>query len=225
MKRGVRRSWWWAWRTGAATLLGVATTLALAYGGAALSSETDFVGLGDANLDVLREGNAWWDIAHIASGLPDIETVRRIRAISNWSPDLDPVVGDDVAIDPVAQKLVDGGTPCDLYLIGWPARCLWGIDARLEHVQVGLEPVPEWLEEIRFVHHPFPTRIWWPGMLANVAVFGGGWLALLAGPGVTRWWLRRQRGGCPECGYDVKGLQPGAACPECGAATSRVYPQ
>lgn len=29
-------------------------------------------------------------------------------------------------------------------------------------------------------------------------------------------WTGRRRGGCVDCGYDLKGLPPGSVCPECG---------
>ncbi|HZW06110.1 MAG TPA: hypothetical protein VFF65_03220, partial [Phycisphaerales bacterium] len=180
-----------------------------------------FAGTGNGDPGILRERNTWWDVVHATSGTPDIETVRRIRAIDRWSMDLDMPPADDPAIEAGEERppLVAGGSFCDVYLIGWPVRCLWGIDARLDRQQIGLEPVPEWLEEVRFVHNPFPTRAWWPGMAANLALFGGAWLLVLTGPGVIRSWQRRRKGGCPACGYNVSGV---AVCPECGTPVRRA---
>ena len=46
------------------------------------------------------------------------------------------------------------------------------------------------------------------------------WVALLLA--VMRWrrrTIRKRRGLCVECGYDLRGSRAGAACPECGRAT------
>ncbi len=68
-----------------------------------------------------------------------------------------------------------------------------------------------------------PTRILWPGFLADSLVFGAGWLALLAGPGFAirfvRRALRRRAGRCERCAYDLRGLPRDAPCPECGRPT------
>lgn len=71
-----------------------------------------------------------------------------------------------------------------------------------------------------------PTRILWAGFVGNSALV---FVALLVMVGLSRFVraaVRRRRGRCTACGYDLRG-QPEAGCPECGAdrgdgATRRV---
>lgn len=93
---------------------------------------------------------------------------------------------------------------------------------------------PQWTqaEKARCIRCWLATACFWPLLLATLAVHIllplPGWLAwdfLLAGCFV--WFLRwlgraRQRrqwlaeGRCGQCGYDLRGLPAGSACPECG---------
>jgi hypothetical protein len=62
-----------------------------------------------------------------------------------------------------------------------------------------------------------PLIVHWPPLLANTAVFGVIWMALLLLPRIGRtceWWFKRR---CPICGYDRRGIAAGAPCPECGS--------
>lgn len=193
-----------------ALALGIATTLLLAYGGAVLYSELDFGGYGNGDLYMLRQTNAWWDVVTYVGDERAEDAIVRVRDVHDWSEDTIAAV--------VRADAAGGAWPRDVVLIGWPCRCVWGAKGGESGSEVeGLVEVPEWLETIRFVHNPLPVRVWWPGMGADVALFGGVWMAVLAGPGVASRWLRRRRGGCVACGYDVRGV---AVCPECGLAVA-----
>jgi hypothetical protein len=62
---------------------------------------------------------------------------------------------------------------------------------------------------------PIPLNPIWRGFLASTLLCGAvAWLLWLA-PSVTRRALRRRRGACPRCGYDLRGGGQGV-CPECG---------
>jgi hypothetical protein len=61
-----------------------------------------------------------------------------------------------------------------------------------------------------------PVRRLWPGLLANTAFYGVILWALWSTPGAVLRGLRRRRGSCVRCGYDLRGAEAGAGCPECG---------
>ncbi len=66
-----------------------------------------------------------------------------------------------------------------------------------------------------------PVRAIWPGFAINTAFYAAilAMLWLLAlGPFTARRIIRRKRGCCIKCGYDLRGAEHDA-CPECGAAT------
>jgi hypothetical protein len=66
----------------------------------------------------------------------------------------------------------------------------------------------EWLMRPRFALH-----ILWPGFLVDTAFWGGAAFLVWSVPGFVRRGVRRRRGRCVRCGYELKGL---AVCPECG---------
>ena len=65
----------------------------------------------------------------------------------------------------------------------------------------------------------FPLRPFLPGFVFNSLFYGGILWLLLPGPFVLwrfiRRHLRRRRGLCPACGYDLRHGEH-EACPECG---------
>lgn len=62
-----------------------------------------------------------------------------------------------------------------------------------------------------------PTLPVWPGFAVNTAIYGVLIWLVGFGPFALRRTLRRRRGRCVRCGYDVAGL---TKCPECGACAS-----
>ena len=64
----------------------------------------------------------------------------------------------------------------------------------------------------------FPLRPILPGFLINMLFWAIILWLLIPGPFVLRRLIRRKRGRCPKCGYDLRGAIPGAGggCPECG---------
>ncbi len=213
MKRSTGGFVWIGLRAGIAVALGVMTTLAVSYVGAVMNSALDFGGYGDGDLYMLRQTNRWWDTVSVISGDESgAEAVARVRAVRNWDEDIIAAV--------VRAGNARGIWPRDVVLIGWPARCLWGTRGGIEGGTIeGLTEAPEWLQNMRYVRQPLPTRVWWPGMAVDVSLFGGAWLLVLAGPGAWRRWMWWRRGGCRGCGYDVRGV---AVCPECGLAVVKT---
>ncbi|MEO1130453.1 MAG: hypothetical protein AAFX05_12210 [Planctomycetota bacterium] len=100
---------------------------------------------------------------------------------------------------------------------GWPLRSMSFTDHAWQ--SGGFSPTYEfeqaWSLEIPRGLHPvdpnnrIPLRVLWPGMIVNSVLFA----LMFASPLIVRRELRRRRGGCGSCGYDVAGV---ARCPECG---------
>ena len=61
----------------------------------------------------------------------------------------------------------------------------------------------------------FPYLPLWPGLIANAAIFAVGCWGAVWVTRATRGALRRRRGACPACAYDLRANPPGP-CPECG---------
>lgn len=108
---------------------------------------------------------------------------------------------------------------------GWPAPCLWyQVTAGFNRVTMSttndtlrggilLRGSPE---SRAGTFRALPLRpIWW-GLSLNTLVFAMLWGLLLLAPPAARRAIRRRRGRCPRCGYDLAG-QSAPGCPECGA--------
>jgi hypothetical protein len=65
-----------------------------------------------------------------------------------------------------------------------------------------------------------PLRPLFPGFALDTAFYAAIAFTLWSAPGVIRRRLRRARGRCPACGYDLRG-STSAVCPECGVAPKR----
>jgi hypothetical protein len=75
------------------------------------------------------------------------------------------------------------------------------------------------LDDLSFFGDEFrvlPLHPLWPGLLLNTAFYGVICWAVWFVPGAVRRGLRKRRGTCVRCGYDLRGGAL-AACPECGA--------
>jgi hypothetical protein len=60
-----------------------------------------------------------------------------------------------------------------------------------------------------------PYRVIWSGAFLDTVAFGVPWFVVLCVPGPVRRAVRRRRGHCVRCGYDLK-CDFTAGCPECG---------
>jgi len=126
---------------------------------------------------------------------------------------------------------VQAGSPasalvCFVYRYGREESLIDGIELE---VDTGIELAPGY--PIRLPRY-LPFRPIWPGFLIDTLFYGVIWLVLFFGVGAVRRGVRRRRGRCVMCGYDLRGQrqesphpQPlshgergasGAGCPECG---------
>ena len=121
-----------------------------------------------------------------------------------------------------------------IYQWGWPARSMES-EARVttrksrpryvyENVSCtepieDLQFVPKWLGSARGRHRRIPLRVGWPGFVTNTAFYALTLSLLWSSPFVVRRLIRRKRGLCVKCGYDLRGAEHDV-CPECGAEVS-----
>jgi len=60
-----------------------------------------------------------------------------------------------------------------------------------------------------------PLRPIFPGFIVNTLFYAAIWFGVLFVPGIAKRAIRRKRGRCVKCGYDLRG-DVAAGCPECG---------
>ena len=126
------------------------------------------------------------------------------------------------------------GNRFELYEAGWPARALgWSAIVRVKdtsgftlskgrfqtHSRTGSESglaAPARAPGLRVqIDRRIPTMPL-PGLAADTILFALAWSAALYAPSAIRRVVRRRRGRCAACGYDLAGLTGGGVCPECG---------
>jgi hypothetical protein len=104
---------------------------------------------------------------------------------------------------------------------GWPFRCLrggWWHDEQTKtsrYVDSIELPHTEWVMRT-WEGELLPRRIIWPGLALNTIFYTAILWLLIPGPFALRRLIRRRRGQCPACGYDLKHVEH-ESCPECGA--------
>jgi hypothetical protein len=113
-----------------------------------------------------------------------------------------------------------------LAAFGWPFSALWyeyGLYLRGNTYSEGgvtVEvPWKRWSGRDYYVNQLpviIPYRPIWAGLILNTALHASLWWLVLFGPGITRRALRRRRGLCPRCAYDLHALPLASPCPECG---------
>ena len=119
--------------------------------------------------------------------------------------------------DPIAWWLIEEAR-------GWPIRSMiWWTDIQVDYSSGNVLNI----DHRRALHMPglesnpgygraLPLRPIWPGFAVNTIFYAAILWLLVLGPFVLRRYLRRRRGLCPACGYDLKHAEH-ESCPECGA--------
>jgi hypothetical protein len=115
------------------------------------------------------------------------------------------LAGFDATRDPGWKATIHGRIRSTM-TVGWPLRSLRGTfeDGDEYTRQRQLQRV------IYTVRHPVN-----PGFAINTVFYAAVLWVLLALPGAVRRFVRRRRGRCTRCGYDLRATTTGV-CPECG---------
>ncbi len=124
------------------------------------------------------------------------------------------------------STLITGIESIDLYLsVGWPLRSLQAHS----HFRNGQWRTDTWLLPLVPRTDVFgfesqgelPLRPTWPGFAINTLFYAAILWPLICGPFVLRRLIRRKRGLCVVCGYDLRHADH-EACPECGGTLGAV---
>jgi hypothetical protein len=94
---------------------------------------------------------------------------------------------------------------------GWPAIALQGSYSFTPEAMNFIEPPKPWR-----IIRDYPYGPILPGFALDTLFYAAIALTLWSAPPALRRRLRRARGQCQACGYDLKGM-PTSTCPECGA--------
>jgi hypothetical protein len=136
-----------------------------------------------------------------------------------------------------AQKLVPSWAADDIELgtdeehstffaVGWPWRafhCRFEGDssnrppALIGGIRLPSRTLQSWPATSMLIP-AIPYQPIWMGLLADTAFYGATFWLLVLAPGGIKRAIRRRRGRCMRCGYDLRGLDAAARCPECGAS-------
>ena len=108
---------------------------------------------------------------------------------------------------------------------GWPFVAMheqsWIDDAassshrRIYRTAIGLQSEATGLAPVIAPLRPIPLNPALPGFLINTLFYAAIWFGLFVAFGATRRSIRRKRGHCIKCGYDLRGTAQ-MICSECG---------
>ncbi len=134
---------------------------------------------------------------------------------------------------PVGTTMLSGGVEEPVYdyagmevEAGWPFVAMhersWiddeasSLHRRIYRTAVGLQSEATGAGPAVPPLRPLPLYPALPGFLLNTLFYAAIWFGLFVGLGAARRSIRRKRGWCIKCGYDLRGTSGGEVCPECG---------
>jgi len=217
----------WTIRILLCLILGAVTTVAVAWG-IAMLGQTEVV---VRWAEITNADRRWW-LEH----LPDTLDPKYVRARSQWTFS---GIGIDERLVFGKPALLDGPNNSGRSVrLGLPVRAMeynyWTSyigDPIRYHSPSGVLWWPE-SPKISYAERRvrvLPVHPLWPGFLIDTFFYGGIWFGLLFGISAVRRGIRRRRGRCANCGYDLRGQKDhrrdasatsggisGGGCPECG---------
>ncbi len=149
----------------------------------------------------------FWDVRIGIGSVISVEGTSAVDMLPNWAKDDD--------LRPFTLHVYEGR--------GWPKLALWCAHERpvvANHqfnsrgaLDVGLPDAPNrgWMSAPRAL----PLRPIWPGFAINTIFYAAILWLLTLGLSTARSMIRRKRGHCIKCGYDLRGASE-VGCPECG---------
>ena len=167
---------------------------------------------------------AWWECtAHVEDS-----EIKSINAETAWAYD-EGLRGLEFTGEQGMEAMYPAGVrpPMSTFVsmrAGWPFSALWGASWR-EGASTPVRQRTNLLEVRKFKGVGsvlnrgvawLPTRPLWSGWILNTLVFAGAWWGVTALFGHRRRTVRRRRGLCPGCAYDLRDTPVDERCPECG---------
>ena len=215
-------------------LLGVVTSVTVAWGCA--WRRFDRAGSSDVRLNTLDEAERYREWVYVVNesvgatyigsiGPPDDYSRYDVKAVPSWSTVVEECHANLLAF--VDGKPWEEPPPNAEVAAGLPLRCVYSPLLRRfpwcnfageygDFTAVSAIRIPTshtFLDEAGSNVLPYSPIL--PGLLANTAIYGGVWWAMLFGPGMLIRWRRRRASRCAKCGYDLRGGESDV-CPECG---------
>ncbi len=114
---------------------------------------------------------------------------------------------------PYWSSIPSRGMKVDDHAFGLPFRCLRAVQHAPQDTS-DYRVLKGWTANMGEIW--LPRRVLWTAILANTLLLAAAWWAALVLPGMSRCVLRRRRGLCPACAYDLRATPAGNPCPECG---------
>lgn len=122
---------------------------------------------------------------------------------------------------PSWSTLPSRGMKVDDHAYGLPFRCLRGV-MHAGDDRTDFRVLKGWTANMGEIW--LPRRFLWLALIANTLTLAAAWWLLLVAPGMSRRALRRRRGLCPTCAYDLRVTPAGSPCPECGSTSMHSRP-
>ena len=219
------------WRVGSALLLGLATTVLIAWAamfrprsggdGPGLSARNDLglVRTADGlSLWQVDEGhNAWCRVVQFSKSqmsgkslmIPDADYQQRKFELDTLPSHLRPPAVDDLFMLAWYREA------------GWPMPALtcsthWVTQVSNADILYRVEGGMQLPRDADFHPRALPLTPLWVGLAVDLAAWSAVWFAVITGLAALRRRRRQRAGCCTHCGYPRTGLAEGSLCPECG---------